>query len=137
MSAARKEGGLGVKRVYDPPAAGDGFRVLVDRLWPRGLAKAQARIDLWAKALAPSHELRRKAHAEPGFPDEAKSWKAFEAAYRKELEAEDAAAEARRAQIDAIAARLKQGPVTLLHASKGAERNNAAALAEWLRKRIK
>ena len=137
MSAARKAGELRVKRVYDAPAREDGFRVLVDRLWPRGLAKAEARVDLWAKALAPSHELRRRAHADPGFPDEAKSWKDFCAAYFAELDAGGAAAAERDEAVAAIRARLAEGPATLLHAAKGRERNNAAALAEWLRKRIK
>jgi uncharacterized protein YeaO (DUF488 family) len=109
------------RRVYDPPLAGDGFRVLVDRLWPRGIAKDKARIDLWLKDIAPSHALRKEFH---GHPDQ---WDTFRAAYAAELaspEAQEAAALLRE--------RSKSGPVTLLYAARDAVRNNALALKLWL-----
>src|SRR3979409_1936102 len=71
---------LALKRVYEPPAAGDGTRILVDRLWPRGIARDKARIDLWLKDIAPSDALRKRFH---GKPDD---WDAFCAAYFAELE---------------------------------------------------
>ncbi len=126
---------LRLKRAYDVPDEGDGRRVLVDRLWPRGLSKDAARIDVWAKALAPSARLRKEAHADPGFPDEAKSWARFCKEYRRELGAQEGEAEDRREALETIRAALRQGPVTLLYALKATseERNNAAALREWLK----
>ena len=111
-----------VKRVYDPPAADDGKRVLVDRLWPRGLTKEAARLDDWAKALAPTDELRRWYHAHP------EGWDEFRARYRSELR--DGAAQDALAALRAAA---RKGAVTLLFSSKNLERNNADALAEILR----
>lgn len=111
-----------IKRVYEPPAAADGLRVLVDRLWPRGVSKASGRIDLWAKDLAPSNKLRREFHAKP------ERWAAFVKAYAKDLEAPEAIAAATtlRAQ--------KKSTITLLYAAKNEERNNAVALLDWLRR---
>jgi len=68
-----------IKRVYEAPASTDGFRVLVDRLWPRGLTKAKAAVDLWLKDVAPSTELRKWFRHEPA------KWKEFQARYKKEL----------------------------------------------------
>ena len=82
----RKEaaGGFRIKRVYEPPAKDDGLRVLVDRLWPRGIAKEKARIDLWLKEIAPSDALRRLVHGDPT------KWNEFVAAYGRELAQEPA-----------------------------------------------
>ncbi len=92
------------KRIYDEPAAADGRRVLVDRLWPRGVSKEKARLDLWFKDIAPSDELRRSFH------HEAEKWPEFEKRYRAELAGKDAAlAELRRF--------AKEGTVTLLYAA--------------------
>jgi len=110
-----------LKRVYDPPAAGDGARILVDRLWPRGLARDKARIDLWLKDLAPSTALRRRFHGKP------EDWEAFRAAYGVELQTADA-----RAAVAELRARLRQGPVTLLYAARDERHNNAVALQAWL-----
>ena len=106
------------KRVYDPPAPEDGVRVLVDRLWPRGLAGEDARIDWWAKELAPSDKLRRWfGHAPPRYRE-------FVERYRAELDANGAAS------------RLKElagaQPVTLLYAARDERHNNARALVEIL-----
>ncbi|MGX5733983.1 DUF488 domain-containing protein [Bosea thiooxidans] len=113
-----------VKRVYDPPAPEDGTRILVDRLWPRGVSKD--RIDLWLKDIAPSDALRREFH---GNPDR---WEEFRAAYAAELGG--ASAQAALATLDA---KLKDGPVTLLYAAKDEIRNNAEALRLWLEKNLR
>ena len=112
---------LALKRVYEPPDPGDGTRILVDRLWPRGIAKDKARIDLWLKDIAPSAALRKRFH---GKPDD---WDAFCAAYCAELE--DAAAQAAAKD---LLGRLRKGPVTLLYAARDEHRNNAVALRAWL-----
>jgi uncharacterized protein YeaO (DUF488 family) len=117
---------LAAKRVYDKPSAGDGTRVLVDRLWPRDLAKEKARIDLWLSDIAPSDDLRKRFHAKP---DE---WDAFCAAYEAELKGE--AAQAAMAE---LLDRLREGPVTLLYAARDEHRNNAVALKLWLERRKK
>jgi len=110
-----------LKRVYEPPEAGDGTRILVDRLWPRGIAKDKARIDLWLKDIAPSHGLRKRFHGKP------EDWDAFCAAYAAELEG--AAAEA---AVRELRGHLRKGPVTLLYAARDERRNNAVALKAWL-----
>ena len=115
---------LAVKRIYESPDADDGDRILVDRLWPRGIAKDRARIDLWLKDIAPSHDLRRRFH---GKPDD---WDAFLAAYAAEL-----AAEAAQAALQELRARLRKGPVTLLYAARDEVHNNAVALKAWLERR--
>jgi uncharacterized protein YeaO (DUF488 family) len=112
---------LAVKRIYAPPDAGDGARILVDRLWPRGIAKDRARIDLWLKDIAPSHALRQRFH---GKPDD---WDAFCAAYAAELDAAAA-----QAAVRDLRARLRDGPVTLLFAARDESHNNAVALKAWL-----
>jgi uncharacterized protein YeaO (DUF488 family) len=116
---------IGTKRAYEPPAPGDGHRVLIDRLWPRGLAKDAARIDEWLKDLAPSNELRQWFGHDPArFPD-------FRVRYQRELANETA-----EAQLDALARRARQGPVTLVYAAHDELHNNAAVLAELLKKRL-
>lgn len=111
---------LRLKRVYDPPAPDDGYRVLVDRLWPRGISKEAARIDHWAKEASPSTALRKEFH---GHPDR---WDEFRAAY-----ALDRREPAHSAAL-AIRAEAAKGVVTLLYAAKDETRNNAAALRAWL-----
>ena len=114
-----------IKRVYAPAADEDGFRVLVDRLWPRGLTKERAKIDLWAKDVAPSDALRREFHGHP------ENWNKFTAAYHKELAGEPAVSAARD-----LLARRKRGTVTLLYAARDEEHNNAVALKAWLDERV-
>ena len=111
---------LRAKRVYKPPDDGDGVRVLVDRLWPRGLSRERARIDLWLKKIAPSDTLRRLFHGNPA------GWEEFKAAYYAEL-GQPAAQSAVRDLLD----RLTHEPVTLLFATRDEARNNAVALKEW------
>jgi uncharacterized protein YeaO (DUF488 family) len=112
---------LYIKRVYKPPETEDGVRVLVDRLWPRGLSRERAKIDLWLKDIAPSDALRRRFHAVPA------GWEDFKTAYYAELE-QSSAHSAVRDLLD----RLAGGPVTLLFAARDETRNNAVALKEWL-----
>ncbi len=108
-----------VKRAYRAARRSDGFRVLVDRLWPRGLARERARLDLWAKDLAPSPELRQWYGHDPA------RWNDFTQRYRRELDQ----------QPEAVAALLEQarrGPVTLVYAAKDEALNNAQALKAYL-----
>ena len=110
-----------VRRAYDPPEADDGQRVLVDRLWPRGLSRERAQIDLWLKEIAPSNTLRRRFHGHPA------GWEEFKTAYYAELR-EPAAQSA----IHSLIERLRREPITLLFAARDETRNNAVALQEWL-----
>jgi len=105
--------------VYELPAANDGLRVLIDRLWPRGLSKDAARVDVWAKELSPSNELRK------WYRHEAAKWPEFKRRYRAELASN---AEA----LNALAAQARRRKVTLLFGSKEPRLNNAHALKEIL-----
>ena len=111
-----------IKRIYDEPAASDGTRILVDRLWPRGLTKDRAALDSWLRDLAPSDELRRWYHAH------SEHWPEFRKKYLHELSQAKAAA-----ALDQLY-RLVRGskPITLLFASRNEERNNATVLQDLL-----
>jgi uncharacterized protein YeaO (DUF488 family) len=111
---------LAVKRVYEKPAPEDGTRVLVDRLWPRGLTKKAAAVDLWLRELAPSNELRKWYHTNH------EAWAVFRRRYIRELEKPEAT-EALQ-QLYELMSRNK--PITLVFASKNLESNNATALKE-------
>ncbi len=111
-----------LKRVYAPPMPEDGLRVLVDRLWPRGLTKPKAKLDLWLKDLAPSDAWRKRLHADPG------QWEAFQTGYAQELEAEPAASALAQLRAAAKEARL----VSLLFAAREEAHNNAVVLRDWL-----
>jgi uncharacterized protein YeaO (DUF488 family) len=111
-----------IKRVYDPPRPEDGLRVLVDRLWPRGLSKEKAKIDQWLKQIAPSDALRKKFHHDPI------RWNEFRSRYFKELDRQPDA-------IKQLKGDARRGPVTLLFAARDVDNNNAAALKEYLTKR--
>ena len=113
-----------IKRVYDAPTKDDGFRVLADRLWPRGVSKEKLPYDLWAKDLAPSPELRRWYHAAPE-----ERWDEFTRLYREELDRSSAASD--------LLGRLGGHPViTLLYASKNAHENHALILQKYLEKKL-
>lgn len=112
-------GPLKVKRVYDPASETDGVRILVDRLWPRGMTKQAARIDRWMKDLAPSHDLRRRFHHDP------EQWEAFKAAYFEELAAQPAA-------VADLQTEMVRGQVTLIYAASDQQHNNALALKAYL-----
>tara|TARA_B100000405_G_scaffold184896_1_gene129330 strand:+ start:242 stop:769 length:528 start_codon:yes stop_codon:yes gene_type:complete len=104
-----------IKRVYDEPDKADGLRVLVDRLWPRGLAKDKARIDLWSKEVAPSGELRK------WFAHRQDRWEEFQRLYRAEL--------AENAALDELCAKSGKDTVTLLYAARDECINRARVLA--------
>lgn len=108
-----------IRRVYDEPAAGDGKRILVDRLWPRGIAKEKARIDQWLKEIAPSDELRKWFGHDPA------RWDEFRERYRRELEAKGEL-------LDQLRGLAGKGTVTLLFAAKDEAHNNAVALKEMI-----
>ncbi|MET8829291.1 DUF488 family protein [Streptomyces sp. NPDC004610] len=110
-----------VRRVHEAAEPGDGLRVLVDRLWPRGVSKEAARIDAWPKALTPSTELRRWYHSGEG------SYEEFAHRYEAELTAPEAAG-----LLDGLRASARTGPVTLVTAVKEPERSHAAVLLRLL-----
>ena len=109
-----------IKRVYEPKAESDGFRVLVDRLWPRGLSKEKAGVDLWLKAIAPSDALRKSFHHDPGL------WEDFEKKYVEELRANPEAV----AQLREAAKGHKK--TTLLYGAKDEIHNQAVVLKAFL-----
>jgi len=111
-----------IKRVYDDPDTSDGHRVLVDRLWPRGLTKEAAALDEWCKGVAPSNDLRKWVH------EDMDRWAEFERMYAEEL---DGAEDAWRPLLE----RAGEGPVTLLYAARDTERNHALVLKAYLESR--
>jgi uncharacterized protein YeaO (DUF488 family) len=111
-----------VKRVYEAASRSDGVRVLVDRLWPRGLTKEAAAVKLWLRELSPSDELRKWFHANPD------GWRMFRRRYLKELVGEEASAAVEKLHLLAEGKRR----VTLLYASRNEEYNNATVLKELL-----
>jgi uncharacterized protein YeaO (DUF488 family) len=115
-----------MKRIYESPAADDGYRVLVERLWPRGMKKETARLDAWEKSVAPSDALRRWYAHDPA------KWTEFQRRYEHELEAAPAAE-----AFDALLERGRRGRVTLLYASHDGEISNAAVLLRLLTARLK
>jgi len=110
-----------IKRAYDKPSLSDGQRVLVDRLWPRGIKKENARIDHWLKELAPSDGLRKWFHSSA-------NWAMFKKRYFKELNTPEASADLEKL----YGLLFEHERVTLVYASKDSERNNAVALKELL-----
>jgi len=116
---------IAMKRVYAPAVETDGYRVLAERLWPRGLSKARARLDAWEKVLAPSNELRHWYGHDP------KKWVEFQSRYAREL-----ATPAAQTLLDQLAARARQGPVTLVYASHAGAISNTAMLLRLVQERI-
>lgn len=106
-----------LKRAYEPPSAEDGARILVDRLWPRGVKKADAAIDEWMKDLAPSTELRKWFAHDPA------RWEAFGRKYRAELTTH-------RAELDRLRDMARKGRVTLIYSAHDEEHNDAAVLRD-------
>ncbi len=109
---------LQIKRVYEKPDPKDGYRILVDRLWPRGLTKKKAAIDLWLKNIAPSTELRK------WFSHDPEKWQEFQKKYLKELKAN-------KEEVDTVKENLKKGPVTFLYAAKDEAHNEAIVLKDY------
>lgn len=113
---------ISLKRVYEPPSRSDGCRILVERLWPRGLSKRHAKIDLWAKDAAPSADLRRWFNHEPD------KWGEFRRRYFKELRTQPES-------LHPIVERVRAGPVTFVFASRESRLNNAVALKAYVERR--
>jgi uncharacterized protein YeaO (DUF488 family) len=109
--------GVRIKRIYEPASVDDGYRVLVDRVWPRGVSKEDAAVDEWARELAPSAELRK------WFGHEPERFEEFRRRYVDELRA-------REGEIKALRTRGRKETVTLLFGARDVERNNAVVLAE-------
>jgi uncharacterized protein YeaO (DUF488 family) len=108
------------KRIYDPPDESDGYRILIDHVWPRGVSRERARLDEWARELAPSAQVRKSFDHRPDrFPE-------FRARYRDELIAH-------ADRIDELRRRATHSRVTLLYAARDREHNNAVVLTELLR----
>lgn len=114
------------KRAYDPAADADGYRVLIDRLWPRGVSKTKAHIDAWEKDIAPSTELRKWYEHDP------LKWPEFQKRYKAELKSPEAAA-----VLDDLVRRAKRGRVTLVYSSHAGDISNSAVLEKLLNQRIK
>jgi uncharacterized protein YeaO (DUF488 family) len=112
-----------IKRAYEPAQAADGYRVLVDRLWPRGLTKEKLKLDVWMKEVSPSTELRKEFH------HQAERWAEFQRRYFTELQAQpELIGELRR--------KSRTGTVTLVYAARDETRNNAAALKHYLEQKV-
>jgi uncharacterized protein YeaO (DUF488 family) len=111
---------LAIKRVYEEPDKDDGIRILIDRLWPRGLSKEKAHVDLWLKEIAPSTELRKWFAHDPA------KWTEFKTRYRAELKHNSE-------QLAVLKQAIAKGPVTLLYGAKDEQRNDAIVLQELLR----
>jgi uncharacterized protein YeaO (DUF488 family) len=108
-----------LKRAYEPPGRDDGTRILVERLWPRGLSREKAAIDHWAKEVAPSPELRKWYGHDTG------KWDEFRRRYRAELD--------RKGDLlDDLKQRLRTGPITFVYAARDEEHNSALVLKEYL-----
>jgi uncharacterized protein YeaO (DUF488 family) len=108
-----------IKRVYDKPAKEDGMRILVDRLWPRGLTKEKAKVDVWLKEIAPSTELRK------WFSHDPKKWTEFRKKFLKELKENEE-------QVSILKEHLEKGAVTLVYGAKDEKNNEAQVLEELL-----
>ncbi|HTP00848.1 MAG TPA: DUF488 domain-containing protein [Anaerolineales bacterium] len=110
-----------IKRAYEPPSSSDGTRILVDRLWPRGISKEKLKLDEWMKEVSPSNELRKEFH------HDASRWQEFQKRYAVELDRQpDLIAELRK--------KARRGKVTLVYAAQDEVHNNAAALKKYLEK---
>ncbi len=110
------------RRAYDDMAENDGLRVLVDRIWPRGVSKEDLDLDDWCKAIAPSDELRK------WFGHDPEKWGEFQRRYRNELDQNDA--------VEALVDKVRQGRVTLIYGAKDETHNNAIALRDYLREKV-
>jgi len=112
-------GTVRIKRAYEKPAKEDGYRILVDRLWPRGIKKETAKIDFWPKELAPSNALRQWYGHDPD------KWMEFKSRYFAELAAQEKG-------VKELVDYVRKGPVTFIYSSKEANINNAVALKEYM-----
>ncbi|HEY6457222.1 MAG TPA: DUF488 domain-containing protein [Steroidobacteraceae bacterium] len=117
---AKRTAKIQIKRIYDPARGTDGARVLVDRLWPRGVSKERAKLTLWLKEVAPTPRLRKWFDHDPA------RWEEFHRRYRIELAANEVA-------VARVRDLLKRGPVTLLYGAHDIEHNHALVLAAFMR----
>jgi uncharacterized protein YeaO (DUF488 family) len=117
---------INMKRAYEPAEKKDGYRILIDRLWPRGVKKSKLAVDEWMKDLAPSTALRKSFGHDPA------KWKKFCAKYRIELRAQAA-----REEIEALVKRARKSPVTLVYSARDEEHNNAVVLKNVLEHAVK
>ena len=116
---------IAIKRAYEPATPDDGQRVLVDRVWPRGVRKDELNIDAWLRDVAPSTELRQ------WFGHDPVRWPEFERRYREELQSPE-----RRALLEDLAERAAHGPLTLVYGARDTEHNQAAVLRAVLEERL-
>lgn len=112
---------VAIKRVYEKPEKADGFRILIDRLWPRGLSKETASVDLWLKEIAPSTGLRQ------WFGHDPEKWKDFQKRYREELKSH-------KEEMKILKEKIAEGMVTLVYAARDEEHNDAVVLQQVLEK---
>jgi uncharacterized protein YeaO (DUF488 family) len=112
-----------IKRVYEQPADSDGSRILVDRLWPRGLTKEKASVDVWLKEIAPSTELRE------WFGHDPEKWSRFRGRYETELRRNGPL-------IEMLTRKARQGPITLIYAARDEKHNEALVLKQFLERRV-
>ncbi len=114
--------GIKVKRIYESPEPDDGLRILVERLWPRGVRKDEASIDLWMKEIAPSHELRRWFSHDPA------KWKEFKRRYWEEIKY--------KKEFEELVKLARERNITLLFSTKSLKYNNAVALKQFIEERL-
>lgn len=114
-----------IKRAYEPKAKSDGFRVLIDRLWPRGIKKENLPLDAWMKDLAPSAELRKE------FAHDVGHWREFQTKYRRELRNSDA-----REKLSELVRLARKGTVTLIYSARDEEHNDAVVLKSLIEKKL-
>ncbi len=117
---------VAIKRAYDPPSRNDGTRILVDRLWPRGISKQEAHVEKWMRELGPSNELRRYFGHDPA------RWQEFRRRYLAELKRPEAAA-----LLDDLLQIVRGGTLTLLYSAKNQQHNQAVVLKELLEKKLR
>ena len=110
---------INIKRVYEKPSKSDGIRILVDRLWPRGMTKEKAAVDLWLKNIAPTTELRK------WFDHDPEKWNEFQKKYHRELKKN-------KEQVSLLNEQMKKGMVTLVYGARDEEHNEALVIMEWL-----
>lgn len=113
-----------LKRIYESPSRSDGYRVLVDRLWPRGMRKEDAHLDLWLKEIAPSHDLRKR------YGHDTANWQEFKKRYFEELKEHEE-------DVVRLIDKAGGGRLTLLYAAKDEEHNNAVALKEYIARKMR
>ena len=123
MATRQQARGIAIKRIYDAPERTDGYRVLIDRLWPRGISRKRAALDAWLTELAPSTALRTWFHHDP------KRWREFARRYRAELRTQ-------RSLLQTLRERARRERITLLYAARDARLNQATVLRELLQRRV-